>query len=85
MIRNIKTKIEYDRINDVAYSSLCVEPPKALRTREEEPEVVVFRDAQTNDIVGFTIMDVKKSDVWKKSLLSLGCESLIPKFEKLVR
>jgi len=83
MMYDTKIKITYDKSRDVAYSSFIGFSPVGVYAHEEEPCVLIYRDVDNDDIVGMSVMSIKKHpDIWRQSMKKLGYEELVSSFEE---
>ena len=81
-----RIKIDFDKRRDVAFSSFVGVNPQAVNAHEEAADIIVYRDSDSSEPVGLTVMCVKESPhIWKKSLMDLGFGNLIHDFENAAK
>lgn len=86
MMLDTRIKIDFDKRRDVAFSSFIGVNPHAVIVHEEAADIIVYRDSDSNEPVGFTVMCVMESPhIWKKSLNDLGFGNLIDDFENATK
>lgn len=78
-MNSISFNISYNEERDILNLSYVDLPSiKFVYAEESEPNVLVFHDTDTDETVGFSLLDYRKHPaIWQESLIQLGQGAII--------